>query len=117
MDRSEPPSRLQSNCSFFVGRNSRGHWVVRDQRGLCGGLFISRAEAVRFALFENGHRAEAVTMVPGNLELHLGEIADSSKRPTNGQAKFPSQQNRKPIPRRASSGQSCIFGSLALAHR
>jgi hypothetical protein len=39
---------------FFIGKNSQGHWVVQDQYHLRGGLFVDRAEALRFALFENG---------------------------------------------------------------
>jgi hypothetical protein len=54
------------------GKNSRGNWVVQDQQGLCGGLFADRAEALRFALYENGNRPQAVIMVPGVLELDLG---------------------------------------------
>jgi hypothetical protein len=80
-------------------------------------LFISRAEALRFALFESGHRSEAVVMVPGNLELHLGEVAGVSKPPTNSQVRFQSQQNSNSLPRRTSSGLREIFGALALAHR
>jgi hypothetical protein len=45
--------------------------VVQDQYGLCGGLFIDRAEAVKFAMFENGNRPQAVVMVPGILELDM----------------------------------------------
>jgi hypothetical protein len=116
VDKSKPPSRFQPNPFFFVGRNSHGQWVVRDQRGLCGGLFINRAEALRFALFENGHRTEAVIMVPGRLELHLGETASMAK-PQNNQVQFQALRNSKPASRRASSGQREIFGSLALAHR
>ena len=68
----KPPSSSCSKSSLFmIGRNSRGNWVVRDQRGLCGGLFIDRAEAVKFAMFENGHRPQAVIMVPGILELDM----------------------------------------------
>ena len=68
----KPPSPSCSNSSLFmIGRNSRGHWVVRDQKGLCGGLFVDRAEAVKFAMFENGHRPQAVIMVPGILELDM----------------------------------------------
>ena len=48
-----------------------GHWVVQDQQHRCGGLFIDRKEALRFALFENGHRPQAVVMVPGVFELDL----------------------------------------------
>jgi hypothetical protein len=57
---------------FRIGKDSRGNWVVQDQLGLCGGLFADRAEALRFALFENGNRPQAVIMVPGILELELG---------------------------------------------
>ncbi len=73
----EPPSINPSSTSnlFYVGRNSRGAWVVQDQSGLHGGLFIDRAEALRFALFENGHRPQAVPMVPGALELDLSRVA------------------------------------------
>jgi hypothetical protein len=68
----EPPSLSASNPSpFLVGRDSQGHWVVQDQRGLCGGLFVGRAEALKFAMFENGNRPQAVIMVPGVLELDM----------------------------------------------
>ena len=70
MDKPPSPS-CSSSLLFMVGRNSRGHWVVRDQSGLCGGLFVDRAEAVKFAMFENGHRPQAVIMVPGILELDM----------------------------------------------
>ena len=57
---------------FRIGKNSSGNWVVQDQTGLCGGLFVDRAEAVKFAMFENGNRPQAVIMVPGILELDMG---------------------------------------------
>jgi hypothetical protein len=66
LERSSSRSQL-----FFIGKDSRGNWVVQDQQGLCGGLFIDRAEALRFAMFENGHRPQAVVMVPGVFELDL----------------------------------------------
>jgi hypothetical protein len=79
MNESEPPSPSHSRSSLFlIGKNSRGHWVVRDQSGLCGGLFIDRAEALKFAMFENGNRPQAVIMVPGVLELDMG-----AKRPAS----------------------------------
>jgi len=71
MDKAEPPSAPRANSLFRVGKNRRGQWVVQDQTGLCGGLFVSRAEAVKFAMFENGHRPQAVIMVPGILELDM----------------------------------------------
>lgn len=56
---------------FFIGRDSHGNWVVQDQHHLCGGLFVDRAEALRFARFENGHRPETVIMVSGIFELDM----------------------------------------------
>ena len=54
---------------WLVGRNAHGEWVVRDQTGLHGGIFVERAEAIRFAMFETGRRQRAVIMVAGVLEL------------------------------------------------
>lgn len=66
----EPPStRHAEKTCFRIGRNSHGQWVVQDEAGLCGGLFIGRAQALKFAMFENGNRPQAVVMVPGVLEL------------------------------------------------
>jgi hypothetical protein len=73
MAQSEPPSPRSSSLSrlFRVGKDSHGHWVVQDQQGLCGGLFVNRAEALKFAMFENGNRPQAVIMVPDVLELDM----------------------------------------------
>jgi hypothetical protein len=69
-DPCEPPLRPQSRSPlFFIGTDRHGNWVVRDQAGLCGGLFVNRSEALRFAMLENGRRPQAVIMVPGILEL------------------------------------------------
>jgi hypothetical protein len=69
MNEAEPPS---SHASLFrVGKDSHGHWVVQDQQGLRGGLFVGRTEALKFAMFENGNRPQAVIMVPGVLELDI----------------------------------------------
>lgn len=62
----EPPSQPLS--IVFVGQNNRGDWVAREKHGLFGGLFINCDEAVRYALFENGHRQEAIVRVKA-LEL------------------------------------------------
>ena len=57
---------------FLIGQNSRGQWIAQDQAGSRGGLFISRAEAMKFARFENGNRPELVVNVPGVFELDMG---------------------------------------------
>jgi hypothetical protein len=83
MDKAEPPTPGDAKPSLFlVGRDSHGHWVVQDQNGLRGGLFVDRAEALKFAMFENGNRPQAVIMVPGVLELSISAASRSSERPT-----------------------------------
>ena len=78
MEKGEPPSTGHPKSLFRIGKNRRGQWVVQNQTGLCGGLFVSRAEAVKFAMFENDNRPQAVIMVPGILEL------DMSGKPRDG---------------------------------
>ena len=75
MNKDEPPSAQCSAPSplFRVGKDSRGHWVVQDQKGLRGGIFVDRAEALKFAMFENGNSPQAVIMVPGVLELAIDD--------------------------------------------
>src|SRR5258707_14567710 len=77
MEKAEPPSQRSSPHSslFRVGKNSHGNWVVQDQQGLRGGIFVDRAEALKFAMFENGNRPQAVIMVPGVLELDMSAKA------------------------------------------
>jgi hypothetical protein len=83
MNTQEPPSpRPQSKSAlFFIGKNSRGNWVVQDQHHLSGGLFIDRAAALRFALFENGNQPQSVIMVPGVLELDLNSSPRVTRQP------------------------------------
>jgi len=81
-DKGEPPSTARAKSLFRVGRNSRGNWVVQDQSGLCGGMFVNRTEAVKFAMFENGNRPQAVIMVPGVLELDMSGRPREQNRST-----------------------------------
>jgi hypothetical protein len=80
MRQAEPPSSSRSSL-FLIGKNSRGNWVVQDQRGLCGGIFVDRAEALRFAMFENGDRPQAVIMVVGVFELDMSRRPGTAHRP------------------------------------
>lgn len=56
----EPPS-----CSnrFLVGRDQAGGWSVRDEKGLVGGLFVSRDAAIHFAASESNHVEGAVVLL------------------------------------------------------
>jgi hypothetical protein len=84
----EPPSSNGLKSSLFmIGKDSRGNWVVQKQDGLCGGVFVDRAKALKFAMFENGNRPQAVIMVPGVLELDLsGKPSAAGHSTANAQA-------------------------------
>jgi len=66
---------------FLIGKNRRGNWVVQDQRGLRGGLFVSRAAALKYALFENGNQPHLVVTIPGNFDLDLSANAFPAPAP------------------------------------
>jgi hypothetical protein len=68
-------TKVEKTPLFFIGQNRRGNWVAKMKHGLIGGLFINRAAALKFALFENGNHPEAVITVPGVLELDMGTNA------------------------------------------
>ena len=77
----EPSTRIPL---FLIGKDSRGNWVVQDNQGSCGGLFVNRAEALKFAMFENGNRPQAVIMVPGIFELDMsGKAGLAHRLPSN----------------------------------
>src|ERR1700739_381488 len=69
----EPPSRSKIlSTVVFIGRNRRGNWVAREQNGLFGGLFVNRAQALKYALFENGHHPETIVELSREIELDMG---------------------------------------------
>ncbi len=74
----EPPSCSSPSAIVFIGKNSRGHWVAQEQNGLYGGLFVNRAQAVKYALFENGHHPETIVELPREIELDMGGKLPSS---------------------------------------
>jgi hypothetical protein len=45
---------------FDIRHNRRGYWTARDRSGLIGGTFLTRRDAIRFALFEAGGDAAYV---------------------------------------------------------
>lgn len=73
MRNEEPsPSGDLKPSTFFIGRDSRGRWVAQDADRLRGGLFISRAAAVKFAMHESGHRADTIVPLSHIIELDFG---------------------------------------------
>ncbi|MHC1948166.1 hypothetical protein IF803_27805 [Bradyrhizobium sp. UFLA06-06] len=72
----EPPSCSAASTIVLIGRNRRGQWVAQQQNGLYGGLFVNRAQAVKYALFENGQRPEMIVELSREIELDMrGETA------------------------------------------
>ena len=68
----EPPSCSPAlSTVVFIGRNHRGNWVAREQNGLFGGLFVNRAQAFKYALFENGHHPETIVELSREVELDI----------------------------------------------
>ena len=68
----EPPSCSPASSIVFIGKNSRGNWIAQEQNGLYGGLFVNRAQAVKYALFENGHHPETIVELSREIELDTG---------------------------------------------
>lgn len=66
----EPPSYLKPPL-FMIGQNRHGNWVVQNQNGTRGGLFVDRAQALRFVRFENGNRPHGYIVVGGVFELDV----------------------------------------------
>jgi hypothetical protein len=64
-----PVGRTRS--TFRIGLNRQGNWVALEEDGRCGGLFVGRDEAIRFALSQNGNRHEHVVLVDSPLDLDL----------------------------------------------
>ena len=74
----EPPSCSTPSKIVFIGKNRRGNWIAQEQNGLYGGLFVSRAQALKYGLFENGHHPETVVELAREIELDMdGKLASS----------------------------------------
>jgi hypothetical protein len=76
----EPPSCSSASSIVFIGKDSRGNWVAREQNGLYGGLFVNRAQAIKYALFENGRHPETIVELSHEIELDTGGKAPLLRR-------------------------------------
>lgn len=91
-EQAEPPSWFHPPV-FMVGQNNRGNWVVKEQSGIGGGLFVSREAALRFVRAENNYRPHAVVMVSGDLELDIGNRTAATR--TRRETSIDLQQRRR----------------------
>ena len=74
----EPPSWLRPG-GFMIGQDSHGNWVVQDQSGRRGGLFVSCAAAFRYIRSENGNRPKPVAMINGIFELDISQPTSAAE--------------------------------------
>jgi hypothetical protein len=96
-EEAEPPSGQAP--WFRVGRDSRGHWVVQDPRGVRGGLFVDRDQALRFVRAENGNRPRDFVMVGGVLELDMSKAsATADPRQAGLHARKTNVESREAMP-------------------
>ena len=80
----EPPSCSGAAPTIvFIGQNNLGQWIAQEQNGLYGRLFINRAQAVKYALFENGNHPETIVELSRKIELEPGaaSLQDAQPRP------------------------------------
>ena len=88
----EPPSCSSPSAIIFIGRNSRGDWVAQEQNGLFGGLFVNRAQAMKYALFENGDHPATIVLTSNIVELDMHRKALPSPSPQTVEADESSRQ-------------------------
>lgn len=81
-----PPSCSSLSAIVFIGRDNRGNWVAQEQNGLFGGLFVSRAQAIKYALFENGHHPEAIVELAREVELDMRKRVAAESMPATSVA-------------------------------
>ena len=79
----EPPScRPAVSTIVFIGRDRKGRWVAQEQNGRYGGLFVNRAQAIKYALAENGRHPETIVELSREIELDMnaGAVSPLSRR-------------------------------------
>jgi hypothetical protein len=55
----------------MVGQDRGGNWVVQEQSGDRGGLFVTRDAALRYVRDENREQQWPVVMISGIIELDV----------------------------------------------
>ncbi|WP_271611784.1 hypothetical protein [Bradyrhizobium sp. CCBAU 21362] len=65
------PSCSRAAPTVLVGRNHRGNWVAREENGAFGGLFVDRAQALKYAHLQNGRYPESIVEVSREIEFDV----------------------------------------------
>lgn len=80
MQNIEPPSCGVEQNIVLIGKDGLNRWVAREQNGRFGGLFVSRAHAIKFALCELGRSPHAIIDIsqPAILDVFTSSGAAST---------------------------------------
>src|SRR5580658_3836590 len=76
----EPPASLLRSPIFMIGQDSQGHWVVCEPNGTRGGVFVDRAEALRYIRSENENHFYPTVIVSGAIELYIADRKNTASR-------------------------------------
>ncbi len=90
---------------FYIARNGHGFWVAREAAGRCGGAFLSRRSAVRYARHQSAPGGCALMFLNETLEL---DIENEGSRLVEPVAAFVDVVARR-------APKLAIFVSLAIA--
>lgn len=71
MELVEPDTLCVAGATVFIGKDRDGNWVAQELNGTFGGTFLNRAQAFKYALFENGHHPERIVEVSYEVELAI----------------------------------------------
>jgi hypothetical protein len=66
---------------FYIAKNKHGFWVAREAEGRCGGAFVLRRSAVRFARQQSGSAGCAMMFLNEELELDIENEGDRLVEP------------------------------------
>ncbi len=81
------PKLVCTPYHFDIKRNRYGYWIARDSGGLAGGTFLTRKDAVHFALFEAGGDSAHVHTYPEAKAARINPPAEAISNPTASRPK------------------------------
>ena len=54
--------RAVGDVRLVIGQDAQGHWILAEARKRCGGIFVSREAALKFAASELGVDSSAIRL-------------------------------------------------------
>jgi len=56
-------AKCRTELKLHVGQDNRGHWTVEEEHKRCGGVFLSRADALKYAMLVHSRHPKTVIVV------------------------------------------------------